>query len=98
MRDEAAAKGLPAARRGADEGARAVERQRRHVPAERRPLSVRIEVLLDVGEIEGRDGRIVSLEIRADRANRLRPGEVADDGDDEIPGLEILQKREARLG
>ena len=61
------------------------------------PLAILLQVLLDIRKVERRDGRAARLQIRAHRANRLRPAEVADDRDDEIPRLEVLHDGEPRL-
>src|SRR6185436_2979157 len=78
---QSAARAGPAAAHRTDERARRLERQRRDVAAEVAPDAVLIEVLLDVRQVERRDRRALRLDVLAHRANRLRAGEVADDGD-----------------
>src|SRR5262245_42447617 len=77
-----------------DEDARRIERQRRSVRAEGRPHAGPLQVLFDVRHVEDADRRAARLEPCADRAQRLRAREVADDGDDEVPALHRLDERE----
>ena len=83
---------------GPDESARIVEWKGGDIAAERVPLSVLIEVLLNVGEIESCHGCAVRLEVSGDGTNRLRTAEIADNGHDKIPRFEILQKPVILLG
>ena len=53
------------------------------------------QVLFDVGQVEDRHRRLVRLQVRAHRAQRLRPGEVADDRHQQIPLLERLERPKA---
>src|ERR1019366_1069551 len=75
---------------GADERARLVERQRRDVRAEIAPQALLVQILLDVGEIERRDGGAFVFQVLPHRADRFRAREIADDGHEEILRLEIL--------
>src|SRR5437667_11970141 len=84
-----------AAGRGADEGARAVERQCRDVLAERRPLAILIQVLFDVRKIKRADSRAVGAQVSADGANRFWTAEVSDNRDHEIVRLQLLEEGKA---
>src|ERR1043165_9599445 len=85
----------PAADR-TNERARSLERQRRDVAAEVAPDPILIQILLDVRQVKRRHGRALRPDVIADRANRLRTGEVADNRHEQVfrldglPELEIL--------
>src|SRR6185312_10711825 len=91
---QSAARTRSAAAHRTDERARRLERQRRDVAAEVAPDPILIEILLDVRQVERRHGRALRLEVLADRANRLRTREVADDRDEEVFRLEPLHELE----
>ena len=64
------------------------------VGAEVAPDAVLRQVLLDVRQVERRHGRAVILQVLADGAQRLRPGEIADERHEQVLLLEILQELE----
>src|SRR5581483_1295416 len=75
--------GLPAApavaaphRVRANEDARRIDRQRADVRVERPELAVHVEVLLDVGDVEGAQAPVVRREVVPDRADGLGAAEV----------------------
>src|SRR5689334_21792360 len=63
---------------GSNEGARAVDRQRRRVSRERSPDAALEQIIFDVRSVKRADGFAVLLQVGADGANRLRAGKIAD--------------------
>ena len=67
------------------------------VGAEGTPCSVLHQVLLDVRQIEGRDRRARVARILRNRRERPRTAEIADDRDNQILRLHVLEKPEMCL-
>src|SRR5205807_1461229 len=62
------------------------------------PYAVLLQILLDVGKIEGGNSRVLFLQIRSDGSNRFRPCEVADEGHEKILRLQFFEEGEVIFG
>src|SRR5438105_10700279 len=82
----------PAAAHGADERARALERQCGDVAAEGAPDPILVEILLDVRQIKRGNRRALGADVVAHGADRLWTREVAHDGHQQVLRLERLHE------
>src|SRR5437868_5270478 len=80
-----------------DHHAATVARKELHVLGELWKATVSDEILLNVGDVQRRELLTALADVVADRRKSMLAGGVADDGDDQVAGLEALHELEGIL-